>query len=217
MTQLLALFDLDNTLVDRADAHRRWAEGLVARHGLGSGAIEWLVAEDGDGLTPKDRYFAAVRERFGLRESVEELWARYRTEKPSLIKPDPGVQAGLARLRERGWRIGIVTNGREDTQVATIMHAQLSVVVDGWAVSGAEGIKKPMTELFAIAASRCGADLALGGWMIGDSAKADVGGGQSAGLSTIWIDRGRTWPGGPAPSRIEPNAAAAIDSLLGRA
>ncbi|MEU5870670.1 HAD-IA family hydrolase [Glycomyces sp. NPDC047369] len=216
MTQRLALFDLDNTLVDRADAHRRWAEGLVARHGLGPEAVEWLVAEDGDGLTPKDRYFADVKARFGLRESAEALWARYRTEKPSLIKPDPAVQAGLAQLRECGWRIGIVTNGREDTQVATIMHAQLSDLVDGWAVSGAEGIKKPATELFAIAAARCGADLELGGWMVGDSVRADVGGGQSAGLCTIWIDRGRPWPGGPAPSRILPNAATAIDSLLSR-
>lgn len=177
MTQRLALFDLDNTLVDRADAHRRWAEGLVARHALGPGAVEWLVAEDGDGLTPKDRYFAEVKARFGLRESAEALWARYRTGKPSLIKPDLAVQAGLKRLRAQGWWIGIVTNGREDTQVATIMHAQLSGLVDGWAVSGAEGIKKPATELFAIAARRCGADLTLGGWMVGDSAKADVGGG----------------------------------------
>lgn len=214
VTQRLALFDLDNTLVDREDAHRRWSEGLIARHGLGPEAIEWLVAEDGDGLTPKDRYFAAAKARFGLRESVEALWARYRTEKPSLIKPDPAIQIGLTRLRDAGWKIGIVTNGREDTQNATIMHAQLSGLVDGWAISGAEGVKKPATELFTIAALRCGADVSLGGWMIGDSAKADVGGGRSAGLRTIWIDRGRAWPGGPLPTHTMPNAAAAIDSLL---
>ncbi|GAA4911269.1 putative hydrolase of the HAD superfamily [Stackebrandtia albiflava] len=214
MSPRLALFDLDNTLVDRAAAHRRWVERLVADHGLGPGAVEWLIAEDGDGLTPKDRYFAAVKTRFDLRESTEELWARYRTEKPALITPDPTIRAGLTRLRERGWRIGIVTNGREDTQVATIMHAGLSGLVDGWAVSGAEGIRKPATELFAIAASRCGADLSLGGWMIGDSAEADVGGGRAAGLRTIWIDRGRIWRGGDAPNRIRPDATAAIESLL---
>ncbi|MEU6247836.1 HAD-IA family hydrolase [Glycomyces sp. NPDC047010] len=124
------------------------------------------------------------------------------------------TQAGLVRLRERGWRIGIVTNGRDDTQTATIMHAQLGDLVDGWAVSGAEGVKKPETELFAIAARRCGAELGSGGWMVGDSAKADVGGGRSAGLRTIWIDRGRAWPGGPAPERIAHDATAAIESLL---
>lgn len=214
MTQQLALFDLDNTLVDRADAHRRWAEGLAVRHGLGNEAIEWLVVEDGDGLTPKDRYFEAVRARFDLNESAEQLWAQFRTAKPSLIKLDPGVQVGLSRLRELGWRIGIVTNGREDTQVATIMHAQLNDLIDGWAVSGAEGVRKPSTELFAIAARRCGADLASGGWMIGDSAKADVGGGLAAGLRTIWIDRGRRWPGGAAPDRFASDVTAAIASLL---
>lgn len=94
------------------------------------------------------------------------------------------------------------------------MHSQLSDLVDGWAVSGAEGIKKPAAELFAIAARRCRSDLAFGGWMIGDSAKADICGGKSAGLNTIWIDRDREWPSGPAPDRVAHNAAAAIDSLL---
>ncbi|WP_344210456.1 HAD family hydrolase [Nonomuraea bangladeshensis] len=59
--------------------------------------------------------------------------------------------------------------------------------------SGAEGIRKPERGLFEIAAQRCGAGLAEGGWMVGDSLVADVEGGQAAGLRTIWIDRG-TWP-----------------------
>lgn len=50
--------------------------------------------------------------------------------------------------------------------------------------------------------------------MIGDSAKADIAGGRTAGLYTVWIDRERAWPGGPAPDLIAPNATAAIDSLL---
>ncbi|MEV4159252.1 HAD hydrolase-like protein [Nonomuraea dietziae] len=44
-----------------------------------------------------------------------------------------------------------------------------------------------------MAAKRCGTTLAHGGWMVGDRVVADVGGGRSAGLRTIWIDRG-TWP-----------------------
>ena len=34
----------------------------------------------------------------------------------------------------------------------------------------------------------------LVGWMVGDSADADIVGGRRAGLKTIWMARGRTWP-----------------------
>ncbi|USY18473.1 HAD family hydrolase [Nocardiopsis exhalans] len=66
--------------------------------------------------------------------------------------------------------------------------------VDAWAVSGAEGVRKPDRRLFEIAARRCGAALEGGGWMVGDSPTADVVGGRGAGLRTVWIDRGRSWP-----------------------
>ncbi|MEV7806919.1 HAD hydrolase-like protein [Microbispora sp. NPDC088329] len=42
----------------------------------------------------------------------------------------------------------------------------------------------------AIAAERCGATLAEGGWMIGDNPTADIAGGRAVGLRTIWINRG---------------------------
>ncbi|MEU6780377.1 HAD hydrolase-like protein [Nonomuraea angiospora] len=60
-------------------------------------------------------------------------------------------------------------------------------------MAGAEGIRKPELDLFRIAAQRCGATLAEGGWMVGDNLIADIQGARTAGLRTIWIDRG-TWP-----------------------
>ncbi|MFC7647575.1 HAD family hydrolase [Streptosporangium lutulentum] len=69
----------------------------------------------------------------------------------------------------------------------------MAEAVDAYALSEVEGIRKPETGLFEIAAKQCGASLADGGWMIGDHLFADIGGGQTAGLRTVWIDRG-TWP-----------------------
>ncbi|WP_407941395.1 HAD family hydrolase [Nonomuraea cypriaca] len=62
------------------------------------------------------------------------------------------------------------------------------------AVSGVEGIRKPGTGLFWIAAQRYGGQLRRGRWMVGDNLIADIKGTQTAGLRAIWIDRGR-WPG----------------------
>ncbi|WP_240507022.1 HAD family hydrolase [Thermoactinospora rubra] len=50
-----------------------------------------------------------------------------------------------------------------------------------------EGIRKPDTGLFEIAAKRCGTGLERGGWMVGDNLVADIRGGRTAGLRTIWI------------------------------
>ncbi|MEV6160242.1 HAD family hydrolase [Nonomuraea sp. NPDC052129] len=100
----------------------------------------------------------------------------------------------MADLRAAGWRVGIVTNGIADNQLGKLRRTGLANAVDGYAVSGVEGIRKPETGLFEITAQRCGTSLAKGGWMVGDNLIADIQGAQTAGLCTIWIDRG-TWPG----------------------
>ncbi|MEV0630167.1 HAD family hydrolase [Nonomuraea wenchangensis] len=190
----LALFDLDRTLIDLDTAFRRWAEEFVERRRLGPEGLAWLIAQDRDTHPHREVFFSKVRDRFALTEPVEELWAGYRQRMPHLVQCYPGVLAGIADLRSAGWLVGIVTNGMADNQLGKLRRTGLADAVDGYAVSGVEGIRKPESGLFEIAAQRCGASLAEGGWMVGDSLIADVEGGQAAGLRTIWIDRG-TWPG----------------------
>ncbi|MEV2267792.1 HAD family hydrolase [Nonomuraea africana] len=192
--QHLALFDLDRTLIDLDTAFRRWSEEFAERQHLGPEDLAWLVSQDRATHPHRDAFFSKVREHFALPESVEELWAGYRRRMPDLVQCYPGVLTGLAGLRAAGWRVGIVTNGMADNQLGKLRRTGLVNAVDGYAVSGVEGIRKPETGLFEIAAQRCGASLAQGGWMIGDNLIADIEGAQAASLRTIWIDRGM-WPG----------------------
>ncbi|MDT8915913.1 HAD family hydrolase [Amycolatopsis sp. PS_44_ISF1] len=211
----LVLFDLDNTLVDRAEGLRRWAWEFCADHRLGPEDAEWLVAADRDGLEPRDTFFAAVRARFSLSESVAELIEDFRERNSALIPVVPGVRCGLPRLRAAGWRIGVVTNGDADEQLGTLVRTGLAGMVDGWAISAHEGVGKPDRRLFEIAAGRCEAPLD-GGWMVGDSAAADITGGRAAGLHTVWVHRGRRWPQDDgAPDHVVGDAAGAIELLLG--
>ncbi|GAA4943128.1 putative hydrolase of the HAD superfamily [Nonomuraea thailandensis] len=211
---MLALFDLDNTLVDRLDAFRRWAAEFAAERKLGPRAVPWLEAADADGSVPMDAFFARVRDRFGLPEPAGELWRAYRARLPHLIRCRPEVLDGLERLRAAGWTVGIATNGMTDNQTGKIRHSGLATRVHGWAVSEAEGVRKPDARLFAIAAARCGTSLEGGGWMVGDDAVNDIEGGRSAGLRTIWIDRGRT-PQAPASDHVVGDVVAAIGLLAG--
>lgn len=192
--QRLVLFDLDNTLVDRAVGLRSWAEEFCRRHGLNGEAAAWIVEADGDGLAPKESFFSELRRRYRLHDSVEQLWADYRRRHPTLIPASPCALDGLDQLREAGWKIGVVTNGLTDQQQATLTCTRVAEHVDAWAISSAEGTAKPQRRLFEIAAGRCGMSLHDGGWMVGDSAQADIAGGHATGLTTVWIDRGRSWP-----------------------
>ncbi|SNT60286.1 putative hydrolase of the HAD superfamily [Streptosporangium subroseum] len=192
--QPLALFDLDNTLINLDEAFQAWIGEFADERGLGHEAVNWLVALDRTGYPHREVFFAKVRDHFELPQSVDELWSRYRRRMPHLVRCRPQVMDGLSRLRASGWRVAIVTNGTADNQLGKIRRTGLADAVDAYALSGVEGIRKPDTGLFEIAAKRCGATLADGGWMIGDHLVADIGGGRAAGLRTIWIDRG-TWPG----------------------
>ncbi|MEV0619149.1 HAD-IA family hydrolase [Nonomuraea sp. NPDC050404] len=212
-----ALFDLDNTLIDRLGAFERWAAEFAAERGLGPGAVEWLVAADADGSVPMETFFGLVRDRFGLAEPARELWRAYRARLPHLVTCRAEVLDGLDRLRAAGWAVGIVTNGMADNQTGKIRHSGLATRVDGWAISEAEGVRKPDVRLFEIGAARCGASLRDGGWMVGDDLVSDIRGGRAAGLRTIWIDRNRppASTGRPGkPDHVVTDVVAAMKLLI---
>ncbi|MEV6986818.1 HAD family hydrolase [Sphaerisporangium sp. NPDC051017] len=190
--QRLALFDLDNTLINLDQAFRAWAEEFADERELGREAVDWLISVDRDGIPHRELFFAKLQRHFHLPDPVEDLWRHYRLRMPHLVHCRPEVLNGLSELRASGWLVAIVTNGTADNQLGKIRNTGLADVVDAWALSGAEGMRKPEVGLFEIAARRCGVSLDAGGWMLGDNLTADIAGGRAAGLRTIWIDRG-TW------------------------
>jgi putative hydrolase of the HAD superfamily len=187
----LLLIDLDDSLVDRRAGFGVWAERFCAEHELGD-STDWLREIDADGYTPREEFFARIVDRFGLEATVDALLARYRDEYPRCI-PAPSTRAFelLARLRSRGWKIGIVTNGVH-TQGEKLALTGLAQAVDACCISGVEGIRKPDPRIFRLAAERCGTTLD-GAWMAGDNPHADIGGAHALGLHTIWFRLGRTW------------------------
>jgi HAD superfamily hydrolase (TIGR01549 family) len=212
----LALFDLDDTLVNRSAAFHAWAQEFVSTHHLDDAALTWLLETDARTSGTKGPFFHAVREAFHLAQEADDLWRQYRRRMPELVACRPQDLEALRRLRGAGWRIGIVTNGMTDNQHGKIHRAGLHALVDGWCISGEVGIRKPEFAIFDIVAQRCGTSLAQGGWMIGDDPILDIAGGRRAGLRTIWLQRESTlWPEGhPGPDNIAPTVADAVEILL---
>ena len=191
----LALFDLDNTLFDRAAAYRRWSEAFVDSRDLKPDALELLLELDDDGHAPRSAVFGPLCAQFGLEDSPAAIEAAYRLEYPNFFEPDARVLDALHTMRARGWVVVIVTNG-PPSQIDKIERCGLSDAVDGWCISDVVGVAKPDPAIFQAAAALV--ERPLAGWMIGDTLRADVLGGRGAGLRTIWLARGRPHPTDPA-------------------
>ena len=218
-TAKVVLFDLDNTLFDRAAAYRMWATRYVEEAGLGEDEVEWFCEMDEDGFADRRIVWTTAKQRFALGDSVDELLAAYRRGYLKTCAPDAAVLGALALLREKGWRIGIVTNGAMPHQAQKAERLGLLPLVDGFCGSGELGVEKPDRRIFDEALGRCtggrGFDAAAS-WMVGDAPVPDICGGRAVGLRTIWIDRGRTWntgDGDPPDVTVE-SLAGAIEEIL---
>ena len=193
-------------------AFRTWALDFIAYQNLSESALETIVRLDVEGDKPVLLFFNELREALRLRTSVGELVDQFWSVYPACFAVPDSTFDALTALRLAGWKLGVVTNG-PPTQWKKIEAANLLPYFDGVCVSGEVGFRKPEVGIFIEAARRCGAT--LDGWMVGDSADADIVGGHEAGLQTIWLPRGQTWEKtGLVPDAIAVTIAKAVEMIL---
>lgn len=95
----------------------------------------------------------------------------------------------LARLRELGYRIAILSNASDDADVQTLIdQAHLRPHLDAILTSAAAGIRKPNPRIFhyLLQQLEIPASQAV---MVGDILSADILGAHNVGMPGIWIDR----------------------------
>ncbi len=211
----LLISDLDETLVERRAALTRWARGFVTARGLPPDAVDEILDEDRRGRRSRPQFVAAVNERLAL---DPPLTLEYLHDYVQCFELADDTAAALRRLRTAGWCIAIASNG-EQPQLEKVDHVGLRMLVDGVAVSGLDGVRKPDPGLLAIAAGRAGAPLtgrqAHHTWMVGDDAESDIGAAHAAGIGSIWIRRDRTWSESLEPPTAQADSfAEAVDIVL---
>lgn len=206
----LLLTDLDETLLERREALREWATHFAAQRALGDGAADAILAEDHRGERTRPEFVAAVNSRFDL---DPPLTLDYLHDYVRCFSLSEANAAALRRARADGWRIAIATNG-EQPQIDKIERVGLRPLVDAVAVSAFDGSTKPDPGLMRIAAERAGATLD-GAWMIGDDPVNDVQGARAAGIRSVWVRRGRSWPSDlPEPTAAADSFPSAVDVVL---
>ena len=184
------------TLYATIQEHRRWYWSDPDRHRIGRLDPDMALREQVDGTLL----------RLDVRDSslAEDIARSFRAQLEEAVKPFPGAIDTLARLRERGIRLALVTNGSAETQRRKVRKFELDRYFDYILVEGEFGAGKPDERVYLHALNRL--EAAPGeSWMIGDNLLWEVDAPQRLGMFGVWVDvAGKGLPESPPaqPDRI---------------
>jgi HAD superfamily hydrolase (TIGR01549 family) len=200
------LFDVDDTLFDRALAQRKALEIIVRQfpHIFDAFRIERVAKAfaDSDRITTAD--FEAGVPSDGLRHKRSRLFLQlldiqedladaitevYVRDYPTVDAPISGA-VPLVKELSRRFIIGVVSNGLPDVQYRKLEAMKLRQLLSCIVLSEEIGIRKPNPRIFHHAArllqlqpSEC--------LYVGDSYDSDVVGAKTSGMLACWLKRGQ--------------------------
>lgn len=201
------MFDLDDTLHDDTATYRKAAQAVAAdvaeKYGCDAVMLFEAYVEQAErfwrDLTPEGlgTPLAAVRPRLWAAALAEVMlsdvdlaaqcaaaYGRYRRTAFVLW---PGALELLTRLRQQGYKLGLITNGFAETHREKIALLALDDAFDEIFIADEIGLLKPDPRLFRLAAERLDVDPEACA-MVGDRLERDIRGAQAAGMFTIWMN-----------------------------
>jgi 2-haloalkanoic acid dehalogenase type II len=137
---------------------------------------------------------------------ISALETMYRVSQ-TYWKAEKDAALTLRKLREQGYRLGIISNAGDDADVQTLVdEAELRPYFEVILSSAALGIRKPHPHIFATALEALETQPSKAA-MIGDTLGADILGANNAGMFSIWVTRRAAVPANRAHSdTIKPDA-----------
>lgn len=155
------VFDLDDTLFPEYDyvcsGFRCVAEYIQTKYAIKDDIYSIMLdlfSKD------KNKVYNRVLEYYGIAyntQEIQELIEVYRTHKPSNLHFFDGVESTLKELRKQGYKLGVITDGREYTQQSKIDALGLKDLVDEIIITdslGGEQYRKPNPLAFEIMADK---------------------------------------------------------------
>jgi len=187
-----AFFDLDETILDRSGSLQNFVEwqakGMLRSCIVDTSKfVERFIELDQNGMVWKDKVYESLIEEFKITGwTAEELLNTYLLTFCSFCKPRNGALAAIESFRSRGYKIGLVSNGKTPFQERNFRALGFNELFACVIVSEAVGVRKPDKAIFELACRTVNADLATS-YFIGDNPKADMEGAKNAGMKTIYV------------------------------
>ncbi|MGF7050481.1 putative hydrolase of the HAD superfamily [Paenibacillus sp. DS2015] len=194
------IFDLDNTLMDRDDTFRKFSEQFVTEHlshlvaTIQAEIVVDMKVRDADGYRNKQQFFQELVNVLpwenGL--SAMDIEQYYNEHYMSHASRMAYVEEALIHCKQRGYVMGIITNGKHHIQREKIDKLQLNEHFHTIVISEDTGIQKPAPQIYQMALDQLGvtADQAV---FIGDHPRNDIWGPNQIGIRGIWLRRNHLW------------------------
>ena len=186
------LFDLDETLIDRAETMRRFLLGQYLRFNelhrcTDKEYAEACLGHQQNGYADKLTAFTSACIDLGFSsnrlatEIFEDFKDRYGQE-PVLFT---GARDTLDTI-SKNYRIGLVSNGRTKGQIAKIEASGIAKYFSSICISESIGCKKPDQAIF-LACLRELSALPSEAVFVGDNPQVDIEPAKSLGLRAVWV------------------------------
>ena len=197
-----ALFDLDDTLVDRKSAFNDVYRALYEKHEVIHGqtpwadALEFFWALSPDNATSPREAFLEIQKRWpGVTGDPDSHYRFYFERMVKVMKMLPRASAFVDWMNTSGVNWGVVTNG-DQFQLRKIERTGLKDRTPFVVVSKLFGVDKPAPEVFMEAVRLLdipgiGTEEIL---FVGDNPHTDITGAHGVGMKTAWIRMGRDFP-----------------------
>jgi putative hydrolase of the HAD superfamily len=195
------LFDLDETLTDRSKSIARMCGQFLNRCPIRLTKLNlhelYLRITDADrgGYRPRDEFFAELCNALPWddKPSVAQISDFWRAEFPNCTVERFQATHLLRVLRDRGFLLGLVTNGRTAMQNPKIDALRLREYFSVISISEALGVEKPHPRIFdhALTALKVEPVEAV---FVGDHPTNDIAGARSMGMKAVWLRGSHVWP-----------------------
>ncbi|MEM2918624.1 MAG: TIGR02253 family HAD-type hydrolase [Candidatus Altiarchaeota archaeon] len=195
----MIFFDIDNTLYDstlqveqaRKNAVKAMIEaGLNANQERALNELRKIVKRHGSNYS---MHYNELVKKFNFEENPRIIAAgivAYHNTKLAFLTPFPETVPTLLKLRELGYKLGVITDGKAIKQWEKLIRLGLQHFFDLVLISEEIGIEKSDEKIFKFALEKikCEPSEAI---MVGDRLDKDILGANKIGMLTIKILRGR--------------------------
>jgi putative hydrolase of the HAD superfamily len=188
----LVIFDLDGTLLDRDESVKQFIAVQYDRLNSHLNHISRpeyaarFIELDCHGHVWKDKVYQQLVTEFKITTITwQALLNDYETQFQFHCVPFIGLIEMLDTLQQRGYRLGIITNGRGEFQAKAISGLGIQAYFEAILISETEQVRKPAAEIFNRAIAQLGGT-AQNSIFVGDNPEADILGAKNANLRTIW-------------------------------
>lgn len=173
------------------DTYRRHNHDLWDLYNQGKITREYLQRE---------RFLRPLLEMGVSRDEADSLWPVLHTDYLDILGSHlaliDGARPLLDLLREKGYRVGVISNGFKGIQYKKLRSSGLDGWFDNVVLSDEIEVNKPDRRLFDYALQKAGTT-ARESVIIGDNPSTDIRGGALAGWQTIYFNRGGRGPQSP--------------------